>query len=97
MYKDKLDGMIPEADYALFRQSFSNEEQMLSQRIDEIQKQIKATRTRMENTAGQKALIEQYTHFDVLDRTIADEFIDYVEIGMSDENSVREIHIHWKI
>lgn len=97
MYKDKLDGMIPEADYTLFRQSFSNEEQMLSQRIDEMQKQIKATRTRMENTAGQKALIEQYTHFDVLDRTIADEFIDYVEIGMSDENSVREIHIHWKI
>lgn len=96
-YKDKLDGMISEADYGLFRQSLADEEQQLSQRIDEVRQQITETRERMENAAGQKALIEQYTHFDKLDRTVADEFIDCVEIGMTDENGEREIHIHWKI
>jgi hypothetical protein len=35
--------------------------------------------------------------FDELDRIVADEFIDYIEIGMAAENSGREIHIHWKI
>lgn len=97
MYKDKLDGKISEADYALFRQSLTDEEQEVSRRINEVQQQITETRERMENAAGQKALIEQYTHFDTLDRTIADEFIDYVEIGMTDESGEREIHIHWKI
>ena len=51
----------------------------------------------MENAAEQKELMEQYTHFDTLDRTVADEFIDYVEIGMTDESGEQEIHIHWKI
>ena len=96
-YKDKLDGMISEADYALFRQSLAEEEQAFTQRIGEVRQQITETRERMENAAGQKALIEQYTHFDKLDRTVVDEFIDCVEIGMTDENGEREIHIHWKI
>ncbi len=97
MYKDKLDGMISNADYALFRQSLADEEQLLSQRIDEMQEQIRATHARMENAAGEKSPTEQYTHFDALDRTVADEFIDYVEIGMTNESGDREIHIHWKI
>ena len=67
------------------------------QRIGEVRQQITETRERMENTAGQKALIEQYTHFDTLDRTVADEFIDCIEIGMTDETGQREIHIQWKI
>ena len=97
MYKDKLDGMISDADYALFRQSLSDEEQSLSQRMSELRQQIAATRARMENAAGQKALIEQYTHFDALDRTVTDEFIDFVEIGLPDDDGQREIHIHWKL
>ena len=97
MYKDKLDGIISNSDYALFRQSLSDEEKILSKRINELQQQIQTTRSRMENAEGQKVLIEQYTHFDTLDRAVADEFIDYIEIGMTDENGEREIHIHWKI
>ena len=97
MYKDKLDGMISEADYALFRQNLADEEQTLTQRIGELRQQITETRERMENAAGQAALIEQYTHFDSLDRTVADEFIDCVEIGMTDENGERDIHIRWNI
>ena len=52
---------------------------------------------RIINTKEQTAVIAKYSHFDELDRIVADEFIDYIEIGMAAENSGREIHIHWKI
>lgn len=97
MYKDKLDGIISEQDYVLFRKSLSVEEQVISSRITDVSEQIAVCRERIKNTAEQKAIIEKYTHFDNLDRTIADEFIECIEIGMKNENGEREIHIHWKL
>lgn len=97
MYKDKLDGIISDQDYALFRNSLCDEEQEITERIEEADYQIAKCRERIKNTEGQRAVIEKYTHFDKLDRMIADEFIDYIEIGMTDENGIREIHIHWKL
>ncbi len=97
MYKDKLDGVISDEDYALFRKSLSDEEQKLSEQITQVTCQIEDCRKRQENIEGQKALIEKYTHFDKLDRNIADEFIELVEIGMTNDKDEREIHIHWKI
>ena len=97
MYKDKLDGMLTDADYSLFRQSLSDEENDLAKQIAELGKQITDCRKRQENAEGQRSLIEKYTHFEKLDRNIADEFIDYVEIGETCENGEREIHIHWKL
>lgn len=97
MYKDKLDGVISDEDYRMFRESLHAEEQELSARIDETNRKIADCRTRMEYAQSQKALIARYTHFEQLDRTIADEFIDYIEIGMADETGMREVHIHWKI
>ena len=81
----------------MFRHTLTAEEQELSARIDDITKQISACQERIINAEGQKAVIEKYTHFDSLDRMIADEFIDYIEIGMISENAEREIHIHWKM
>ena len=97
MYKDKLDGVISDEDYSLFRQNLSIEEQDLSQRISDITQQIDQCREHIRNNEEQRTIIEKYTRFDNLERSIADEFIDYVEIGMTDENGEREIHIHWKI
>ena len=97
MYKDKLDGLLSDEDYAMFRKSLSDEENDLAKQIAEVSKLISVCRKRQENAEGQKALIRQYTHFDKLDRNIADEFIDYIEIGESGKNGEREIHIHWKL
>lgn len=97
MYRDKLDGVISEEDYALFRGSLSAEEQALAVQTEEVTNQIEECRKYCENAEGQSALIEKYTHFDKLTRSIADEFIELVEIGMTGENGGREIHIHWKI
>ena len=97
MYKDKLDGAISAADYSLFRDSLTAEEHETADRIKAAQKQIADCRERMKNAESQKALIEQYSHFERLDRSVADEFIDYIEIGLPDDDGQREIHIHWKL
>ena len=97
MYKDKLDGIISDEDYALFRQALTEEEQELSVRIADITQKLADCRERIRNTSEQRAIIDKYTHFDKLDRTVADEFIDLIEIGMTGENGERVGHIHWKI
>jgi hypothetical protein len=78
-------------------QNLSDEEQKLSEQISEVVQRIEECHKRMENDEGQKALIEKYTHFEKLDRSIVDEFIDLVEIGITNDSGEREIHIHWKI
>ena len=88
MYKDRLDGVISGEEYVSFRQELVDEEQELASRIEDMTRQIAEIR---ENTA------EISLHFENLDRTIADEFIDFIEIGMANEKGEREIHIHWKI
>lgn len=97
MYKDKLDGLISDKEYALFRDSMLADEQNISQRIEELAKQaeeLSAQKIYMENKC---AFIEKYTNFTSLDRTVADEFIDYIEIDEVNETGEREILIHWKI
>lgn len=96
MYKDKLDGAISDEDYALFRKSLSDEEEKLTEQISEVRQQIEDCHKRQENAASRKALIEKYTRFYALDRSIAEEFIDFIEVGAVQENSEREINIHWK-
>lgn len=97
MYKDKLDGAVSDEDYAIFRKGLRDEEQELSARIAETRQNIGKCRQLIRDTGEQRSVIEKYTHFDMLDRNIADEFIDYVEVGEPDESGEREIHIHWKL
>ncbi len=97
MYKDKLDGLLSDADYALFREHLTTEEETVAAQIGETMQQISAIRQRQESTESQRSLIEAYTHFDKLDRSIAEEFIESIEVGMPDDNGERELHIHWKL
>ncbi len=97
MYKDKLDGILSDEDYALFRETLTAEEQTISGQMDDIRQQIEDSQKRLENAESQKTLIQKYTHFDHLDRSIADEFIDTIEIGMVSETGEREVHIYWKL
>ncbi|MCM1506139.1 MAG: recombinase family protein [Ruminococcus flavefaciens] len=97
MYKDKLDGIISEADYRAFRENLSADEQNIIQRLAEIENHIDKRRTHQENAENQCAVIEKYTHFTALDRSIVEEFIDFIEVDEVLENSRRAINIHWKL
>lgn len=97
MYKDRLDGVISEKEYSMFRDTLFAEEQDISRRIDELSEQMETLSAKRINAESQRAVIEKYTHFTKLDRTIADEFIDYIEIGEVSDTGERDILIHWKI
>ncbi|MBQ4465102.1 MAG: recombinase family protein, partial [Oscillospiraceae bacterium] len=93
MYKDKLDGLLPDEDYRLFRESLTAEEAQLARQTQTLQMQLAECQARSESAESRRALIEQYTHFEKLDRSIAEEFIESVEVGMPDVQGEREIHI----
>ncbi len=97
MYKDKLDGILSNQDYLLFRENLKNEEQELFRQTDAVRNKLEKYHNQLENLESQKALIQKYTHFSHLNRSIADEFIDMIEIGMVNQNGEREIHICWKL
>lgn len=97
MYKDKLDGIISDNDYALFRLKLSDEEKLLSARIDELTEKMRDVSGQIGSTEAQERIIGKYIHFDKLDRAVADEFIDRIEVGMVNDNGEREIHIYWKL
>lgn len=91
MYRDKLDGIISEEDYLLFRRSMSDEEKAVSAEMAEISHR----REKLKNQ--QEPDIRELVRFEKLDRITADEFIDFIEIGMAGRNTEREVIIHWKV
>ena len=96
-YKDRLDGVISDEEYSVFRQSLSDEEHELSKQIDELTERLTSCKGHIMSNAEQKSLIEKFTRFEKLDRITADEFIDCIEIGMTNDDGFRDIHIHWRL
>lgn len=97
MYKDKLDGFLSDEEYIIFREKLKNEEQEIAEQADSIRQQLAEYHKQSENAESQKALIQNYLHFEHLDRSITEEFIDTITVGMTNENGEREIHIYWKL
>jgi len=97
MYKDRLDGIISDEDYSLFRKSLSEEEKEIAGRIAVVSRQAEDYRSQIGNAHETSAITERYAHFDSLSRSLAEEFISFIEIGTKEDNDEREIHIHWKI
>ncbi len=91
LYRDKLDGIISEEDYLLFRRSMSDEEQALSEEMAEIAHRREMLKNQQEPD------IRELVRFDKLDRITADEFIDFIEIGAADENGERRVVVHWGV
>jgi len=89
LYRDKLDGIISEEDYLLFRRSMSDEEQALSEEMAEIAHRREMLKNQQEPD------IREMVRFEKLDRITADEFIDFIEIGATDENGERRMVVHW--
>jgi len=50
MYKDRLDGFISDQEYSLFRNVLVTEEQDISQRVADLEKQIETLSARKEHT-----------------------------------------------
>ncbi len=97
MYKDKLDGIISDGEYSIFRDTLISEKQDILNRIENIKNQLDELSAKKINADNQRTIIKEHSHFTNLDRTIADEFIDYIEVGEVSKTGERDIFIHWKI
>lgn len=97
MYKDKLDGHLTGAEYALFRAQLTAEAEKIAAGREAVQSRIAACRLAQEQPGTRMEQVAAYMRFAQLDRSIADAFLDTVEIGMPDETGVRDIQIHWKL
>lgn len=95
MYKDKLDGVISAEEYALFRDELTAEVQAAAERIDAHNQQIAECLSQMQQP--QTALLAGLLPFERLDRSLADEFLDKIAIGQTDEAGVRALQIYWNI
>ena len=80
MYKDKLDSLISDREYYIFRDTLFAEEQDILQRMEYLNKQIQILSEKKINSENKREIIEKYVDFTKLDRTVTDEFIDFIEI-----------------
>ncbi len=93
MYMDKLDGVISSEDYFIFRQQLGKEEASISAQLSDIENRL----DKLLDQRSEEPDINDFLHFDKLDRITADEFIDFIEIGMADENGERDVVVHWNV
>lgn len=93
MYMDKLDGVISSEDYFIFRQQLGKEEASISAQLSDIENRL----DKLLDQRSEEPDINDFLHFEKLDRITADEFIDFIEIGMADENGERDVVVHWNV
>lgn len=98
LYEDKLEGIVTQEDFMMFREKFVKEIDDYKRRIEKINEELNMVKTKEENIKTSKEIFEKYRHIDKLTKEIVDEFIDVVKIGkINEEINSRDIDIHLNI
>lgn len=96
LYLDKVRGILSESNYLAFSKEFTEERSRLEHSIEEKQKRLQQLRERIGQGEKRRALMEQYTNPNHLNRELVAELIDYIKIGKRIKGT-RDvpIQIHW--
>lgn len=98
LYEDKLEGIITQEDFIMFREKFLNEIEEYKNRIKIIDEELKSLKSKEENVESSREVFEKYRHINKLTKEIVDEFVDVVKIGkINKEDNSRDIDIHLNI
>lgn len=98
VYEDKLEGIISQEDFTLFRDKINIEIEELQKRVDSINEDLKNVKTQEELIQVSNELLSKYKHIDELTREIVEEFVDDIIVGKIDkENNSRKINIKLNI
>ena len=92
LYEDKLEGIITQEDFLMFREKFSKEIENYKKRIEIINEELENIKSKEENIKTSKNIFEKYRHIDKLTKEIVDEFVDVIKIGKINKNE-REVKI----
>lgn len=99
-YVDKAKGIISEAEYFDFRNSFNKEILTYQNRIGELEQRIDVLKQSMKEERSRADILKAYANVEKLDRAIMDKLVDYIEVGRLDKKQHRDdlppIIIHWK-
>lgn len=98
LYEDKIDGIISEKDFMMFKEKFSKEIYDYKSRMTIIEEELQKIKNIEDNVQNREAIFNKYRHIDKLNKEIVFEFIDKVWIGKVDpKTNVRDIDIELNI
>lgn len=92
LYIDKLDGIITDKDFIIFKEKFINEIENYEQRLILLNDDLKKIRIKEEKAYDSSNVFKKYKQIKKLNREVIDEFIDRIWIGVVDNNE-RSINI----
>ncbi len=98
LYEDKLEGIITQEEFVMFRTKFSKEVEEYKKRLTIIEDELKNIKDKEEHINISKSVFEKYRHIDKLSKDIVDEFVDVIKVGKVDHlTNTRDIDIHLNI
>ena len=98
LYEDKIEGIISQKEFMMFREKFLKEIEECKKRIQIIDEELNKMEEKESNVQNSEAIFKKYRHIDKLNKEIVDEFIDTVWIGkVNPETNTRDIDIELNI
>lgn len=94
LYEDKIKGLVNDDMFILMSNDYTKEIENLNKRLDIINKELDILKEEKNTKENIKELINKYKHITNLNKTIIDEFIDKIYIGIKEKNT-RDIKIVW--
>lgn len=99
-YLDKVKGIITDQEFMKFKQSFEQDAALFQKRLEEINVRLGMLEQEKKEEQSLKMILGSYRNIELLDRTVVDALIDYIEVGRNDhkihKTDLPPIIIHWK-
>ena len=98
LYEDKLEGIIAQEEFIIFREKFLKEIDEYKKRIEIINLELSKIKSKEKNISTATEILKKYTQIKQLNREIIDELIDIILIGkINQETNEREIDIKMSV
>ena len=95
VYNDKLEKLITAEQFSRQSDTINKEILQYQNRINGIETELAQLQGIITKNNSKEILLNKYRRIEVLDRNLADEFIEAIYVGKV-ENNIREIEIKWK-
>ncbi len=95
LYKDKLSGLLDEGQFKLLNDSFNSEVNSYKQRLEVIDKKLKAMNAEQKSRRSKVEILSKYQNIEKLSFELVQEMIEGVYVGKLDSENEREIEVHW--
>ncbi|GHU73911.1 resolvase [Clostridia bacterium] len=95
-YTDKLNGIIGQEDFLIFKLAFEDEKKSREVRLEQLKSEIADCETKLNSSRDLSGLVEKYKCMEVLTPSVINDFIDNIQVGerRKDANE-QEVIINW--